>query len=37
MSVNLLLIIGFVIMFIGTSIIFESFDLKKIDKELEEE
>lgn len=35
MSVNLLLIIGFVIMFLGTSIIFDSFDLKKIEKEEE--
>lgn len=36
MSVNLLLIIGFVIMFLGTSIIFDSFDLKKIEEEEEE-
>lgn len=36
MSVNLLLVIGFVVMFLGTSIIFESFDLKKIEEEEEE-
>ena len=35
MSVNLLLIMGLIIMFLGSSIIFESFDLKKIEKEEE--
>ena len=35
MSVNLLLVIGFIVMFLGTSIIFESFDLKKIEEEEE--